>query len=111
MGAFWSLFLAAERPQDVAATVLYYGTSPVADVTRMRSKVLGHFSDVDQEEPYADVKALEEKMKAAGVDVKFDVYPGMAHWFMEEDRPEYNAVAAQLAWDRTLEFLRQNLPA
>ena len=48
-------------------------------------------------------------MKAAGVDVSIHLYPGVAHWFMESDRPEYNSESAQLAWQRTFEFLKHNL--
>ena len=47
--------------------------------------------------------------KSANVDATLHIYPGVAHWFMEEDRPEYDSAAAQLAWTRTVEFLKKNL--
>jgi dienelactone hydrolase len=31
------------------------------------------------------------------------------HWFIESDRPEYDTEAAELAYTRTVEFLRQHL--
>jgi dienelactone hydrolase len=33
----------------------------------------------------------------------------MKHWFTEPDRPEFNEEAAELAYSRTMEFLRANL--
>ncbi len=110
LGAAWALSVAAEAPEKVAATVLFYGSGD-EDFAKVRSKILGHFSDVDEWEPYDQTQAAERKMKAAGIDVKFHIYPGKAHWFVEEDRPEYDAAAARLAWDRTIAFLKQSLPA
>jgi carboxymethylenebutenolidase len=48
-------------------------------------------------------------MKAANVDATRHIYPGVAHWFVESDRPEYEPAAASLAWERTFEFLNKNL--
>jgi carboxymethylenebutenolidase len=108
MGAAWAMVVAAHDPGHVSAAVLYYGANSV-DFSKVQARVLGHFSDVDEWEPYDDIMALEGKMKAAGVDVTFQTYPGQAHWFVEEDRPEYNAEAARLAWDRTIAFLKANV--
>lgn len=109
MGAAWALDVAADRPQHVAAVVTFYGAGDV-DVSALHARIIGHFSDVDEWEPYDGIKGLERKMKAAGVDVEFYTYPGKAHWFVEEDRPEYDAAAARLAWNRTFAFLKQTLP-
>jgi carboxymethylenebutenolidase len=50
---------------------------------------------------------MEKEMQAAGVKTTFHIYPQMPHWFFEDDRPEFNSQAAELAWTRTLEFLRR----
>ncbi|MCI0550606.1 MAG: dienelactone hydrolase family protein [Anaerolineae bacterium] len=109
MGAAWSLVVASNDPDKIAATVLFYGTYPGMDFTKVKSKVLGHYSDNDEWEPMDDVKAMEQSMKDAGVDATLHIYPGVAHWFVEEDRPEYDSSAASLAWERTFEFLRTSL--
>lgn len=107
MGAGWALPVAAHE-SDVAAVVQFYGAGE-ADYGNFKAKVLGHFSDVDEWESLDWVRKMEADMKAAGVDATLHIYPGVAHWFVEEDRPEYDASAAKLAWERTFEFLEQNL--
>jgi carboxymethylenebutenolidase len=106
MGAAWAIFLASERPADVAATVIFYG-SEGANFAAARAAYLGHFAPGDEWEPDEGVRQMEADMRAAGRAVTFHSYPGTKHWFMEPNRPEYNQAAAELAWDRTIEFLRQ----
>ena len=107
MGTDWAVITAANEP-DVAATVLFYG-GWTPDFSNMKSKVLGHYAERDEWFPFDRAKEMEQSMKAAGVDVTLHHYPGTAHWFMEEDRPEYDLAAATLAWERTLEFLKHSL--
>jgi len=107
MGAAWSMIVAAKDP-DVSAVVLFYGAY-APDLSQMKAKVLGHFAEVDEWEPLEGVKTVEKEMQAAGVDVTFHIYPNVGHWFVESDRPEYDSASAQLAWDRTFEFLKKNL--
>ena len=107
MGAGWSLAVASKAP-DVAAVVFFYGAN-IVDFKNLKANVLGHFSDVDEWEPFEWVEKMQAEMKSAGVDFTLHVYPGVAHWFVEEDRPEYDSAAAQLAWERTFAFLRENL--
>jgi carboxymethylenebutenolidase len=107
MGTDWAVITAANDP-DVAATVLFYGGWST-DFSKMRSKVLVHYAGTDEWYPFDKAQEMEQDMKAAGVDVTLRIYPGTAHWFMEEDRPEYDPAAASLAWERTLEFLKRSL--
>jgi carboxymethylenebutenolidase len=107
MGAAWSLAIAENDPH-VSAAVLFYGAGE-ADFSSVKAKILGHFAEVDEWEPMEYVRAMEADMKAAGVDVTLHIYPKAGHWFVEEDRPEYDSASALLAWSRTYEFLRKNL--
>ncbi len=110
MGASWALITAAYAPEQVSAIVLFYGVGE-ADFGKIRARVLGHFSDVDEWESMEWVQMTERGLRGAGVDVTFHIYPGLAHWFFERDRPEYDPAAAALAWERTLGFLRVYLRA
>ncbi|HET9905418.1 MAG TPA: dienelactone hydrolase family protein [Anaerolineales bacterium] len=108
MGAAWSLVVAGYDPDKIAATVLFYGIGET-EFSKVKSKILGHFSDNDEWEPMEGVRWLEQSLKDASVDSTFHIYPAVAHWFVEEDRPEYDSAASDLAWNRTFEFLKQNL--
>jgi carboxymethylenebutenolidase len=55
------------------------------------------------------VNAFEAKMKAARHTPGVHTYPNTMHWFFENIRPEYNPEAAQLAWERTITFLREHV--
>jgi carboxymethylenebutenolidase len=109
LGAYWALHLSQVRPDDVGAVVTIYGTDD-GDYSTARAAYLGHFAEHDDFEPLQAVRALEEKIRAAGCAVTFHVYPGTGHWFVEPNRPDvYNAAAAELVWDRTLDFLKAQL--
>lgn len=104
MGAAWSLVLASEYPEEIDKVVLFYGSGG-ADFTKIRAEVQGHYSDADEWEPLDDIRAMEADLRSAGVKTDFHVYPKLSHWFFENDRPEFEPNAAELAWKRTVEFL------
>jgi carboxymethylenebutenolidase len=108
MGGSWSLITAAYAPEQVGAVVLFYGVGE-ADFGKIQAKVLGHFSDVDEWETMEWVELTERNLRATGVDVTFHIYPRLAHWFFESDRPEYDPAASALSFDRTIAFLKENL--
>lgn len=108
LGAAWALLLSDLLPEIVRAVVVFYGSESV-DFARANAAYLGHYCENDEWEPKEGVLQMEADMIAAGKRVEFHFYPDTRHWFFESDRPEFNAAAAQLAWDRTLEFLRRTL--
>jgi len=111
LGAYFALGLSQEDPDRFHAVVVFYGTRP-ADYRRSKAAYLGHFAQTDDYEPASEVSSLENALRTAGRPVSFYTYPGTGHWFFEEDRSDaYNEVAAELAWERTLAFLREALPS
>jgi carboxymethylenebutenolidase len=109
LGAYWALQLSQGRPDDVRAVVTMYGTDN-GDYTTARAAYLGHFAEHDDFEPMMAVRALEERIRIAGREVQFHIYPDTGHWFVEPNQPDaYNAAAADLVWERTLEFLKTRL--
>lgn len=108
MGAAWALIVASAVPDQVGALVMFYGNEGV-DYGKITAKVMGHYCVEDEWEPTEFVDNTFAEFAKAGVDATRHTYPGTAHWFVEEDRPEYDSAAAQLAWDRTFTFLKENL--
>lgn len=108
MGGGWSLRASLATPVD--ATVIYYGpvTQPAAELARLKGPVLGQFG---AEDPYINpkmVQGFEAEMKKAGKSLEDYSYPA-SHAFANPTGPSYNPEQAQLAWTRTLAFLRAKL--
>jgi carboxymethylenebutenolidase len=101
-GGWYGSQVAAGR-SDVAAFVSIY-----SDVYEGPGEAayLGHFASDDQ---FVDLPPAE-KLAALPAGSAAHVYPNTKHWFMEPDRPEFDPTAAELAYGRTAEFLRANLP-
>jgi carboxymethylenebutenolidase len=111
MGGYWALWLAQKQADLIQAVTLFYGTNGGGgDFHQSHAAFLGHFAEKDLYESASTVMALEKNLKAAHRPVTFYTYPGTGHWFFEKDRPEaYHAPASQLAWDRTVQFLKDEL--
>jgi carboxymethylenebutenolidase len=106
-GAAWAASAPAQR--DIAASVVYYGTMDGPDLAAGRAPVLGHFAQADPYEPDEGVDAFEGALRDAGRDVVINRYPGTGHWFAEPSQEAYVPDAAELAFQRTVAFLRNRL--
>ena len=107
MGAYYALNLSTSETAGVRSVVLFYGTGP-GDFSKSKAAYLGHFAEDDPYESKENVEWLESSLKQANRPVTIHHYPGTGHWFFEPDRPDaYNKAAADLAWDRTLVFLKR----
>ena len=101
-GAMYGTDVAGSR-SDIAALVCFYsGIFEAPDGI----PYLGHFAEDDDFDDSAQVPDLEKTLSAGSAAY---VYPGTKHWFLEADRPEYDRDAAELAYARTVEFLREHL--
>ena len=107
LGAYYALDLSNTDPEHIRSVVIFYGTG-ADDFSHSRAAYLGHFAENDEFEPPANVDELEKSLRRAGRPVTFYRYSGTGHWFFEPDRPQYNPAAANLAWDRTLTFLKRS---
>jgi carboxymethylenebutenolidase len=111
MGASWALWLSMRAIDTVSAVVAFYGSQDI-DFKGSRSAYLAHFAEHDEFVEDDAVAFLEATLRLEGRPVEFHRYAGTGHWFFESDRPPaYDSAAAELAWQRTIEFLRRHLVA
>ncbi|MDQ1499239.1 MAG: carboxymethylenebutenolidase [Actinomycetota bacterium] len=113
-GSGLALWLAAHRPDDVAAVAAYYGVVPDTpeppDWSRLTAAVQGHYGEADPGAPPEAVAQLESALGGAGVTVEMFTYPGAGAGFFDDTQPDAHVEdAARQAWIRTLEFLRKHL--
>jgi carboxymethylenebutenolidase len=109
MGARFALELSTEKTKEINPVVVFYGTS-IIDYVSSRAAYLGHFAEQDEWVAASGVRKLERTLRAANRPVAFHTYEGTGHWFFEKDRKDaFVTQAAELAWTRTLGFLKQHL--
>jgi carboxymethylenebutenolidase len=102
----------AVHSPDVVAAVPYYGAAPAPeDVPKIKASLLLHYAGLD-ERINSGIPAFEAALKKASVDYKIYMYEGAQHAFNTDTAPSrYNKEAAQLAWQRTIAFLKEKLKA
>ena len=109
LGDAYALDMSVTLAEEIVAVVIFYGSYPGLDYNRAKAAYLCHFAEDDPFESAEHVRQFEDDLRSSGRQASFFTYPGTKHWFVEDNRPEYDAQAAQLAWERTLTFLHQQL--
>lgn len=101
-------FLATRTP-ELSAAVPFYGSQPSSeDTAKIKAPLLIHYAGVD-ERINAGWPAYESALKAAGVNYKAFIYPGVQHGFNNDTTPRFDEAAAKLAWERTIQFFNDHL--
>jgi carboxymethylenebutenolidase len=102
--------LAVNAGADLAAAVPYYGRQPdPSQAGNIKAKLMLQYAGLD-ERINAGIPAYEEALKGAGVDYQVFVYEDANHAFNNDtSEARYKKDAADLAWQRTIDFLKQTL--
>jgi carboxymethylenebutenolidase len=99
----------AIRLPDLDAGVAFYGRHPDGDrAAAIRAPLMLNHASLD-ERVNASWPAFEKGLKAAGVDYLHHDYEGVQHGFHNDTTPRYDEKAAELAWERTVEFFDRHL--
>jgi carboxymethylenebutenolidase len=102
-------FLAVTLGDDLDAGVPFYGAAPeTGDVAKISAPLLLHYAEND-ERINAMWPDYEAALKANQVSYEAHVYPGTMHGFHNNSTPRYDEEAAELAWQRTVDFFKQHL--
>jgi len=111
LGGRWSLRSALILPDQVDATVIYYGTVKATDpeLAKLRMPILGLFGSRDRVVPVATVMAFEASLKRLGKNADIHIYEGAEHAFANPSGTAYDPKAAEDAWRLTTAFLKENL--
>lgn len=110
-GGGWSLQTALGMPDNIDATVIYYGRL-VDDLDQLRkldSPLIGFFGGQDQGITPENVKSFEENLKMLDKDAEIHIYEEAGHAFANPSGTRYNKEAAQDAWQKTKAFLQEHL--
>jgi carboxymethylenebutenolidase len=108
-GGSQSFQYAVTQP-DLAAAVVYYGTSPDLEALRsVRAPVLGLYGE-DDARVNATVGPAEAKMKELKKTYVTHTYKGAGHGFLraQDGREGANLEASKQAWPSTIEFLKKH---
>ncbi|MFM1813443.1 MAG: hypothetical protein RLZ98_138 [Pseudomonadota bacterium] len=95
---------------DLAAAVAYYGRQPKAEqVSNIQAPLMLHYAGLDKR-INEGIPAYKEALEKAGKTFEIHMYEGAQHAFNNDTaKARYNKAAADLAWQRTVAFLKKHL--
>lgn len=95
---------------ELGAGVAYYGSQAPADqVPAIQAPLMLHYAGLD-ERINAGIDAYKAALDANGKTYELHMYEGVNHAFNNDtSSARYDKAAADLAWSRTVEFLKKNL--
>src|SRR5258706_1046689 len=108
-GGGTSFRYATEQP-DLNAAVVYYGVSPnAAALEKLKAPVLGNYGGNDNR-VNATIKAAQDKLKELNKTYEPNIYEGAGHGFLRQQNGQNaaNKKAAEQAWPKTINFLKEN---
>ena len=103
-GGSWAWRAAASTSFTFSAQVNFYGShiSSLIGLTPRCPTIL-HYGDKDHVVPLREIKGIA----ASHPDIETHIYPGAGHAFFNPDQDTYDAEAANLAWVRSIAFVKQ----
>lgn len=107
-GGWISNMMAVEISDLAAAAPFYGGQPPVESVPQINAPLLLHYAGLDLR-VNEGWPAYEEALKKHKKEYTAYMYPDVNHGFHNDSTPRYDKEAAELAWQRTIDFFREKL--
>jgi carboxymethylenebutenolidase len=105
----WISNMMAVRLPDLSASVPFYGMQPAAeDVPKIKAPLLLQYAGLDTR-VNEGWPAYESALKEQKKEYTAYIYPGVNHGFHNDTTPRYDKAAADLAWQRTIDFFNAKL--
>lgn len=105
----WISNMMAVRIPDLKAAVPFYGGQPaLEDVPKIKAPLLLQYAGLDTR-VNEGWPAYEKALKENNMEYTAYVYPNVNHGFHNDSTPRYDKPAAELAWQRTVEFFKAKL--
>lgn len=111
-GGGWAYQMAV-NDIGVDASVMYYGQfDPQDDFENMWASILGHFGEEDSVVDVSNARKFKAELENTDQSNAVYIYPNVGHSFanyQDGDNLAYDPEAAEAAWNRTLNFLSNQL--
>lgn len=110
-GGGWSLQTALNMPDEVDATVIYYGqlVQDKSELQKLDTPILGIFGAEDQGIPKEEVEQFRNTLNEMDKEAEIHIYEGADHAFANPSGNSYSKKAAEEAWQETITFLDEHL--
>ena len=105
----WISNMMAVKVAELAAAVPFYGGQPPTEmVPAINAPLMLHFAELDKR-VNEGWPAYEEALKKHTKEYQAFMYPNANHGFHNDTTGRYDKEAAELAWNRTVDFFKQKL--
>ena len=105
----WISNMMAVRIPDLGAAVPYYGRQPSdEDATKIKAPLLLQYAELDTR-VNAGWPTFEAVLKANNINYEAYIYPKVNHGFHNNTTPRFDKKAADLSWQRTIDFFKKYL--
>jgi len=112
-----ALRMAATLPEKIHALVSFHGgglytdtpASPHLVLPQVKARLYFAHADQDASMPGPAIEKFNQALKNSGLDFESEIYPGALHGWTIPDRPAFNQLMAECAFEKMVAFFKSSL--